>query len=408
MSCIISPIHPSRRWTHGRVPYAFESASFGGGRNAGLREIIMGAITTWNGHGLPVQFVPRSFEPSFILFTINPIPNWPGLGSTARSSASQGLGMVGGLQPIYVALVADQSTVMHEMGHAVGLDHEQNREDREGHVDIEWINIDPLCHNQFFIDPIMTDDVDLYDFASLMHYDQFAYSRNGQPTIRTHGGEPIGLATDLSAGDIAGINFLYNDITFATIAPPAFAAFSYPSQIDVPQFMVNIPPFDVTPPKLTVSPPKVKVGGRQYSVSSFEVQPPAFTVSPPPTEVDPPNIPLNQPPYTVTPPPIRVKRNKIPKRVTLDPPPMRIDPPAVTVDPPPLTVTPPSMKITPPSFKVTPPSFRMGPVTVRPPEMMVTPPEMTVNPPSVIVDPPPVTLNPPPLDADPPPFKVII
>ena len=42
-----------------------------------------------------------------------------------------------------------------------------------------------------------------------MHYDEFAFSKNNQPTIETLNGESIGQRNGLSDGDIQAVNFMY-------------------------------------------------------------------------------------------------------------------------------------------------------------------------------------------------------
>lgn len=56
--------------------------------------------------------------------------------------------------------------------------------------------------------PNPKDDVDPYDFGSIMHYDEFAFSRNNHPMIETLNGEAIGQRNGLSDGDVQAINFM--------------------------------------------------------------------------------------------------------------------------------------------------------------------------------------------------------
>jgi hypothetical protein len=42
-----------------------------------------------------------------------------------------------------------------------------------------------------------------------MHYNSTAFSKNGQPTIQTKGGQSIGQRTGLSTTDLSAVSKLY-------------------------------------------------------------------------------------------------------------------------------------------------------------------------------------------------------
>jgi hypothetical protein len=76
---------------------------------------------------------------------------------------------------------------MHEIGHTLGYIHTQSRIDRNSYVTIATANIDQDYAANFFMwsyGTIKFSDVTFpYDFGSLMHYDAYGFSNNGQPTI---------------------------------------------------------------------------------------------------------------------------------------------------------------------------------------------------------------------------------
>jgi len=99
--------------------------------------------------------------------------------------------------------------VIHEIGHALGLCHEQSRSDRDLYIRILWQNISPGMEHNFYQQISDGDDIGPYDYESIMHYPSWAFSRNGQPTIQARDNAPIGQRDGLSQGDIVAINTLY-------------------------------------------------------------------------------------------------------------------------------------------------------------------------------------------------------
>lgn len=104
-------------------------------------------------------------------------------------------------------------TAIHELGHAIGMAHEQSRPDREKYVKILWDNIEKAEYNNFEIDEGGFTGQD-YDFHSVMHYDAYAFTNNGKPTIeaKSPGHGELGQRIGLSQYDVDQVGEMYKEV----------------------------------------------------------------------------------------------------------------------------------------------------------------------------------------------------
>ena len=96
-----------------------------------------------------------------------------------------------------------------EIGHAVGLWHEQSRADRDDFITIVWANIVAGYENQFRKIGWNGLMLGAYDLKSVMHYGHNYFSSNGQDTMIAKNGTSIEQGNDLSPSDVEAINQLY-------------------------------------------------------------------------------------------------------------------------------------------------------------------------------------------------------
>ena len=121
-------------------------------------------------------------------------------------------------QPVTGSTICAVSTILHEMGHAIGLWHEQTRADRDTYLTVNYGNVIKGSWSNFNIVTDNAQMLGLFDYASIMEYEPYSFSRNGGPVIETIPagiplgsveGLPVPSAADYSAGDKEAIERLY-------------------------------------------------------------------------------------------------------------------------------------------------------------------------------------------------------
>lgn len=131
--------------------------------------------------------------------------------SEGAGGIASNCGMIGGHQLIWLSDAAPTSSIIHEIGHTVGLVHEHSRDDRDKYVRILEENIIPGEEHNFkkFFNQYSTDN---FDFNSIMLYPSDAFSRNGRATITKLDGTNFTVsANELQEGDLEIINKIYQE-----------------------------------------------------------------------------------------------------------------------------------------------------------------------------------------------------
>ncbi len=182
------------RWKNNLLPYEIDPALPNQSR-------VTDAIAHWE-QKTPFRFAKRdpanSAHYDYVRFR-------PG------SGCASSVGRRGGRQDVILGDMCTTGNCIHEIGHTIGLWHEQSRQDRDNFITINWPSIMPDTVHNF--DQHIEDGVDLgtYDYESIMHYPKDAFSVDGQDTIVPKAaGAKIGQREKLSPGDIASVQKLVN------------------------------------------------------------------------------------------------------------------------------------------------------------------------------------------------------
>lgn len=132
------------------------------------------------------------------------------MGRGAFASSSY-LGRDGGLQGLYLAFDVNKGTIKHEFMHALGVNHEFTRHDRDEYVTVNFENIPEGYHRQFDIRDT-NKDCGTFDIGSIMMYGSFQIRGDrDNPEMTLKDGTTFERSTDLSQIDINTVKSLYAD-----------------------------------------------------------------------------------------------------------------------------------------------------------------------------------------------------
>ncbi|CAH2093761.1 unnamed protein product [Euphydryas editha] len=188
----------SFRWPKGHIPYVIE-----GQYSQQQRDTIMKAIADY--HRLTcIRFVPYSGQTDYIVI------------KSANTGCWSSVGRLGGRQEVNLqspGCLSKKGTVLHELLHAIGFMHEQSRPERDDFVKVKYENIKSGSENNFRKeDTKRSNDFGIsYDYNSVMHYSEYAFSKNSKKTIEPMiSGVTLGQREGLSRSDVKKINNMYN------------------------------------------------------------------------------------------------------------------------------------------------------------------------------------------------------
>ncbi|MGE0172570.1 MAG: M12 family metallopeptidase [Oligoflexales bacterium] len=99
--------------------------------------------------------------------------------------------------------------ILHEMGHSLGLNHEQVRPDRDNYVTVNMDNVVAGQEHNFTKQGCFDQSIE-YDFKSIMHYSSYAFTKRADlMTITKKDGSEIKRSTNLTMSDVNTAKNLY-------------------------------------------------------------------------------------------------------------------------------------------------------------------------------------------------------
>ncbi|KAK0397605.1 hypothetical protein QR680_002189 [Steinernema hermaphroditum] len=168
-SSLFLEMTPTQTWPANQpIPYTFDQSM-----TSADQETVHNAIREIQSKTcLRFAYTPTKPSTAHLYYVKAPSPTYCGLSYIGRVEPAN---------PIYLSFMCgtDWGVAIHETLHAVGLNHEQLRGDRDSFLTINWENINPQNYDFFAIadSKQFTSYGVPYDYGSIMHYNAYIASQ---------------------------------------------------------------------------------------------------------------------------------------------------------------------------------------------------------------------------------------
>ncbi len=158
--------------------------------------------------GTNIIFKERTNQPNYVLFKYIP-----------DAGCYSYVGMIGGEQEIVIDTWGEAGSVAHEIGHAIGLLHEQSKPDRDQYIKILYENIIQGMEHNFDIWRGPVKFTEGFDFNSLMCYHSWSFTTDwSKPTMTKLDGSTFNPQREyFTEKDVELINLLYPPLAELTL-----------------------------------------------------------------------------------------------------------------------------------------------------------------------------------------------